>query len=377
MRQAYAESIRANHLLNYFNRIGPYAPEHTLDPTIAGPCLTSKGTEKAGHRALWHAQQPAASGVEPKAGPAGQNPNSCCMKDREIDAGEPGGSEPPRRLSGGRRGANCARQCRAICGRAPQECRERCDRQQAGTGAVVDALMRSMVQRRVTRKRNCALTARKARARREARARFGAAATSLTGNETERGTRATRPVYVRELRLPTTPAYRGAGPSRRGFLLCRLRGTRGRPLARGHCIRQEMSGLYQATPHRALSGRYLRRYGCNVTVRFQRKLPTPSSVHIFDRTLERSDLTTRLPQLRSFASEPPEHHQGLLLVLSRRQSLATPIGASAIDHSAKLMQVRDEDKCTRGAKDDRRQRGAARFVAEEGEANAKRAAPPE
>ena len=126
MRQAYAESIRANHLLNYFNRIGPYAPEHTLDPTIAGPCLTSKGTEKAGHRALWHALQPAASGVEPKAGPAGRIGDSRCMKDRKIDAGEAGGSEPPRRLSGRRCGAHCARQCRTKCGRAPQERRKRC-----------------------------------------------------------------------------------------------------------------------------------------------------------------------------------------------------------------------------------------------------------
>ena len=41
-------------------------------------------------------------GVEPKAGPAGQIGDSRCMKDRKIDAGEPGGSEPPRRLSGRR-----------------------------------------------------------------------------------------------------------------------------------------------------------------------------------------------------------------------------------------------------------------------------------
>ena len=77
--------------------------------------------------------QPAAWGVEPKAGPAGRIVDSRCMKDRKIDAGEPGGSEPPRRLSGRRCGAHCARQCRAKCGRAPQErpheCREHRDRQ--------------------------------------------------------------------------------------------------------------------------------------------------------------------------------------------------------------------------------------------------------
>ena len=42
-------------------------------------------------------------------------------------------------MSGGHCGAACARQCRADC---------------AGIGAVPDALMRSMVQRRVTRKPN-------------------------------------------------------------------------------------------------------------------------------------------------------------------------------------------------------------------------------
>ena len=45
------------------------------------------------------------SGVEPKAGPAGRIGDSRCMKDRKIDAGEAGGSEPPRRLSGRRCGA--------------------------------------------------------------------------------------------------------------------------------------------------------------------------------------------------------------------------------------------------------------------------------
>ena len=102
--------------------------------------------------------QPAAWGVEPKAGPAGRIVDSRCMKDREIDAGEPGGSKPPRRLSGRRCGAHCARQCRAKCGRAPQErpheCREHCDRQCAEGGAVADALSRSAVHRPGTRTPN-------------------------------------------------------------------------------------------------------------------------------------------------------------------------------------------------------------------------------
>ena len=52
-------------------------------------------------------------GVEPKAGPAGRIVDSRCMKDREIDAGEAGGSKPPRRLSGRR----CERTARGSDGR--------------------------------------------------------------------------------------------------------------------------------------------------------------------------------------------------------------------------------------------------------------------
>ena len=86
-----------------------------------------------------------------------------------------------------RSGAKCARQCRATCRRAPQErlheCRERCGRHCAVVGAVADAHMRSMVQRRVTRQpridvwgrlRNRDRRAQRAgaRASREARARM-------------------------------------------------------------------------------------------------------------------------------------------------------------------------------------------------------------
>ena len=57
-----------------------------------------------------------ASGVESKAAPGGQDGRICGMSDGEIDAGEAGGGEPPRRLSGGRcgrsRGQSCAARCR-------------------------------------------------------------------------------------------------------------------------------------------------------------------------------------------------------------------------------------------------------------------------
>ena len=94
-----------------------------------------------------------ASGVESKAAPGGQDGRICGMSDGGIDAGEAGGGEPPRRLSGGRCGRSrrqsCAARCRrrrrwcprwcgqqctarcgAKCGRAPQErpheCGEHC-----------------------------------------------------------------------------------------------------------------------------------------------------------------------------------------------------------------------------------------------------------
>ena len=103
-----------------------------------------------------------ASGVEPKAAPGGQDGRICGMSDGEIGAGEPGGGEPSRRLSGGRCGRSrrqsCAARCRrrgrwcshwcghyctARCGakygRAPQErpyeCSERCAAKPAPGGA--------------------------------------------------------------------------------------------------------------------------------------------------------------------------------------------------------------------------------------------------
>ena len=119
-------------------------------------------------------------GVKPKAAPGGQDGRIGSIDVWEIDAGEPGGGEPPRRLSGGHCGAHCARRCRAKCRRAPQErlheCCERCEQHCGGIGTAGDAPMRSMVQRRVTRERNATAIGERqragARAPREARARM-------------------------------------------------------------------------------------------------------------------------------------------------------------------------------------------------------------
>ena len=83
---------------------------HTLAPTIARRPKAAEVGEGHAKRAHAPLLQPAAWGVEPKAGPAGRIGDSRCMKERKINAGEPGGSEPPRRLSGRRCGAHCARQ---------------------------------------------------------------------------------------------------------------------------------------------------------------------------------------------------------------------------------------------------------------------------
>ena len=111
-----------------------------------------------------------ASGVEPKAAPGGQDGRICGMSDGEIGAGEPGGGEPSRRLSGGRCGRSrrqsCAARCRrrgrkcphwcghdctarcgAKCGRAPQErpheCSERCAKRRREQNAAVVPTMPS------------------------------------------------------------------------------------------------------------------------------------------------------------------------------------------------------------------------------------------
>ena len=150
---------------------------YTVGPTMPGPRLTANVLKREGHGAAWHTCISDAWGVKTEAAPGGQDSRIGSIDVREIDAGEPGGGEPPRRLSGRHCGAHRARRCRAKCRRAPQErlheCRERCERQPrigirgkcARIGGAADALMRSMVRRRVTRERNGAATALKAEAR--------------------------------------------------------------------------------------------------------------------------------------------------------------------------------------------------------------------
>ena len=60
-----------------------------------------------------------ALGVEPKAAPGGQDGQICGMSDGGIDAGEAGGGEPPRRLSGGRCGRSRRQSCAARCRHQP------------------------------------------------------------------------------------------------------------------------------------------------------------------------------------------------------------------------------------------------------------------
>ena len=90
---------------------------YTLGPTRTGRRKAAedgqgrpKGPASGRMRPLHHR----CVGCGPKARPAGQTGHSRCAGDREIDAGEPGGGEPPRRLSGGaRRGGRCihAKKC--------------------------------------------------------------------------------------------------------------------------------------------------------------------------------------------------------------------------------------------------------------------------
>ncbi len=127
-----------------------------LGPTTPGPLLSPRVPERAVQEAAWHTCINDAWGVKPKAAPGG--------RDGQNLLNERWGNRRRRRRRMGAAAANerqrsaakCARQCRTKCRRAPQErlheCRERCGRQRAGFGAVADAFMCSMVQRRVTRK---------------------------------------------------------------------------------------------------------------------------------------------------------------------------------------------------------------------------------
>ncbi len=101
-----------------------------------------------------------ACGVRPKAAPGGRDGRICGIHDGGIDAGEPGGGEPPRRLSGGACRHCRATKCRAKCRRAPRERLHEWVGQCAGIGAVAGAFMRSMVRRPVTRKPRIAVRGR-------------------------------------------------------------------------------------------------------------------------------------------------------------------------------------------------------------------------
>ena len=69
-------------------------------------------------------------GVRPKAAPGGRDGQAWRIEVRGIDAGEPGGGEPPRRVSGGRcarsRRQSCAARCRRLGRRCPHWCGHDC-----------------------------------------------------------------------------------------------------------------------------------------------------------------------------------------------------------------------------------------------------------
>ncbi len=222
-----------------------------------------------------------ASGVEPKAAPGGQDGRIRGMSDGGIDAGEPGGGEPPRRLSGGRcgrsRGQSCAARCRrrrrcgAKCGRAPQErphecgghCARWCASRCAAKPAPGDAPVRSTVRRRVSRQRNGAATAPKAEARSAMAEATGAvraeANAPAIGERQRAGARARREARARTASLrhrcakeetgraaagaTTRPAMRcGQAARRTGMPSCRALSTRFsvmplHPAHRGHALR--------------------------------------------------------------------------------------------------------------------------------------------
>ena len=104
---------------------------HTLAPTKARRPKAAEVGEGHAERAHAPPLQPAAWGVEPKAAPGGQDGRICGMSDGEIDAGEAGGGEPSRRLSGGRCGRSRRQSCAARCRRRGRKM----SRTRAGTSA--------------------------------------------------------------------------------------------------------------------------------------------------------------------------------------------------------------------------------------------------
>ena len=63
--------------------------------------MSRQVVEKAGSARACALLQRAVWGVYPEADPGRSRANCCCIFQGGIDAGEPGGGEPPRRLSGG------------------------------------------------------------------------------------------------------------------------------------------------------------------------------------------------------------------------------------------------------------------------------------
>ena len=153
-------------------------------------------------------------GVEPKAGQAGRIGDSRCMKDRKINAGEAGGSEPPRRLSG--------RRCGALREAVPGEVRAG----SAGAPARVPGASRPAV-RGSRRSGRCTCTKHSAQAvsasaNGEPRACAGEAGTRRAKRGGERGAKRARllrlPPHERQHRAAAVEARkeRTAPPERRG-----------------------------------------------------------------------------------------------------------------------------------------------------------------
>ena len=122
-----------------------------------------------------------ASGVRPKAAPGGRDGRIGSIEVRGIDAGEPGGGEPPRRVSGGRcarsRRQSCAARCRRRRRRRPHRCGRdcaarcgaRCAKRSAGARARAETRATHGVQPRRAEARTPTSAARSAVARRPRR----------------------------------------------------------------------------------------------------------------------------------------------------------------------------------------------------------------
>ncbi len=101
--------------------------------------MTPDDPGRTGYGTRWHACINDAWGVDEKPAPAGRNDDARCMSEGGIDAGGPGGWEPPRRLSGGR------------CGRSRRQAvRSTLPKAMAAPPAPVPALLHGAVRRLVS-----------------------------------------------------------------------------------------------------------------------------------------------------------------------------------------------------------------------------------